>query len=157
MLKRLAIGIAAILITTTAAQAQCPQLKSSRQLFALNEGFTPDPLRLPVTAGGELDIGRCAGVPGKGWVARLPDFSTMYRTKGGRRSGETLIFTTNSNTDTILLINDPSGRWHWDDDSGSGLNGRIRFRNALPGRYDIWVGTFDRGLTKVQLIITEIE
>ena len=157
MLKRMALALAAILVTTAAAQAQCPQLKSSRALFALNEGFTPDPLRLPVTAGGNLDINRCSGVPGKGWVAALPDFSAMYRTKSGGPSGETLIFTTNSDVDTILLINDPSGRWHWDDDSGSGLNGKISFRYALPGRYDIWVGTFDRGLRKVQLIITELQ
>lgn len=158
MMMRLALALAAMLVTAEVAQAQCPQIKSSRQAFAIDEGFTPDPLRRGVTAGGNLDLARCAGVPGRGWVTSLPDFSVLYRTKGGGPSGETLTFTTESATDTILLINDPNGRWLWDDDSGSGLNGKIRFRNAAPGRYDIWVGTFDKGnFTKVQLIITELE
>ena len=81
-----------------------------------------------------------------------------YQTASGGRSDATLTFTTESNTDTILLINDPNNRWYWDDDGGNGLNGKIRFRAALPGRYDIWVGTFDRGnFTKVRLLMTEID
>jgi hypothetical protein len=158
MLKHLTIAVTAVLFTTAMAEAQCPRVGAPREQFTLREDFTPDPIRQSVTAGGNLDLGRCSGVPGRGWVTELPDFVVFYRTNSGNRADTTLTFTTESNTDTILLINDPNNRWYWDDDSGQGLNGKIRFPRALNGRYDIWVGTFDRGnFTRVQLIITELD
>ena len=46
--------------------------------------------------------------------------------------------------DTTLLVNTPSTTWYFDDDSGPGLNSRLRISNlaALNGQVSIWVGTY---------------
>lgn len=73
-------------------------------------------------------------------------------------SRRTLTFRIESGADTILLINDPGSRWHWNDDSGKKLNARIWFPNARSGRYDIWVGTYKKGNRPgAALTISEID
>jgi protease YdgD len=158
MFMRLAIGAAAICLLTVSpsAQMQCPAVGQAAKEFSLREGFMPDPNTHSVTAGGDIDLGRCAGVPGKGWVTRLPDFVVQYRTNSGGLSNETLTFMIESSADTVLLINDPNERWHFNDDGGGGLNAKISFPRAKPGRYDIWVGSYKRGqLPPARLVITE--
>jgi len=158
MFMRLALGVAAICLVTTSAtaQLQCPAVGQAAKEFSLGEGFMPDPSTHSVTAGGEIDLGRCAGVPGKGWVTQLPDFIVRYKTKGGGASNESLTFMVESSADTILLINDPSEKWHFNDDGGGGLNAKISFPRAKPGRYDIWVGSYKKGqLPRAKLVITE--
>ena len=158
MMMRLAIGIAAVFITTTGAQAQCPAVGQAAKEFALKEGFQPDPSRHSVTAGGSIDLAKCGGVPGTGWVTRLPDFIVRYKTRSGGQSGQTLTFRIESSADTILLINDTKNKWHWNDDGGKGLNAKIRFPRALSGRYDVWVGSFKQGqLPPAKLVVTEVE
>jgi hypothetical protein len=158
MLKGLAVGLATLFVATGAAQAQCPATGQPGQQFALAEGFTPDPNRHRVTAGGDLDLSRCPGVPGRGWVTFRPDFIVRYQTHTGATSRKTLTFRVESSADTILLINDPGNRWHWDDDLGKNRNARIRFPNARSGRYDIWVGTYKKGQRpSAQLSISEIK
>ena len=158
MLMRSAVGVAAILLVTASAsaQTQCPAVGQAAKEFSLTEGFMPDPSTHSVTAGGDIDLGRCAGVPGKGWVTRLPDFIVRYKAKGGTASNETLTFMVESSADTILLINDPNEKWHFNDDGGGGLNAKISFPRAKSGRYDIWVGSYKSGqLPRAKLVITE--
>jgi hypothetical protein len=159
MMKHLAISIAALVITTTAAiaQAPCPQVGQPGKEFAIKEGFPSDPKRHDVTAGGNIDLGKCSGLPGSGWVTKLPDFVVNYKTTSGAQSGRALTFRIEASADTVLLINSPDSKWHFDDDGGKGLNGKIRFPNAAPGRYDVWVGTHASGLSKAKLVITELE
>jgi hypothetical protein len=158
-MKHLAIGIAALVITTTAtiAQAPCPQVGQPSKEFAITEGFPSDPKRHDVTAGGNIDLRECPGVPGSGWVTKLPDFVVNYTTTKGAPSAHALTFRIEASTDTVLLINSPDNKWHYDDDGGKGLNGKLRFPNAAPGRYDVWVGTYASGLQKAKLVITELE
>jgi hypothetical protein len=153
MLVRLAVGIAAIMLSTASAQAQCPNL-DTRPISGridLREFFQPDPHRRRVTAGGRLDLSRCR--PNwKGWVSGAMDLQLFYRTSGR----QSLTFTIESDADTVLLINDPTDTWHFDDDSGPGLNGRIRFVRARDGRYDIWVGMFSSGRSEdARVLISE--
>lgn len=158
MMMRLGIGIAALFITTATVQAQCPVVGQPAKEFSLREGFQPDPNRHNVTAGGDIDLARCTSVPGSGWVTRLPDFVVTYKTRSGGPSGQTLTFRIESSADTILLINDPNNRWHWNDDGGKGLNAKISFPRAPDGRYDIWVGSYRRGqLPPARLVVTELE
>jgi hypothetical protein len=156
---RMMVGIAAVLVTTATAQAQCPRQGSASEQVNLNEGFLPDPNRHHVTAGGDLDIGRCSNVPGTGFVAELPDFRVNYRTERGQRSSNTLTFYVQSSADTVLLIHDPSGRWHFNDDGDDGHNPKVSFPRAMAGRYEVWVGTFEKAnrLPAATLLITEIE
>lgn len=158
MVRRLVFVLAACFIATAAAHAQCPAVGQGGRQFAVVEDFQPDPIVQSVTAGGDIDLGRCRGVPGRGWVTRLPDFVVDYRARDGRRSRQNLTFRIESSADTVLLINDPSNRWYFNDDAGRGYNAKITFRQALDGRYDIWIGSYNRGnLPPARLIITELE
>src|SRR5438552_1332218 len=132
MISRLALGVAAVACSVATEQAQCPNLSSNpiSGRIELREFFLPHPHRRNVTAGGGLDLSRCRQ-NWKGWVSNSMDVQLHYRTSGG----QSLTFTIESEADTILLVNDPSGTWHFDDDSGPGLNGRIRFVRAREGRY----------------------
>lgn len=155
MIKRLALGLAAVVISVTAAQAQCPNLsaKPISGRVDLKEFFLPDPSRHRVIAGGSLNLTKCRS-NWKGWVSSSPDLQFQYTTSGGT----TMSISVESDMDTVVLVNDPSGTWHYDDDSGQGLNGRVRFARARQGRYDIWVGTFKEGrgnLPPVTVLISE--
>jgi hypothetical protein len=78
-----------------------------------------------------------------GWIARAPDYRVQWTAGPG---GRPLIFSVNSSADTTLVVNDPSGAWRCDDDSGvSGMNPSIRFDSPAGGQYDIWVGTYAQG------------
>ncbi|MEM1116956.1 MAG: hypothetical protein AAF845_06625 [Bacteroidota bacterium] len=46
-----------------------------------------------------------------------------------------------SDTDTTLLVADPSGRWHCSDDA-NGSNPAVTFARGSAGDYTVWVGTF---------------
>jgi hypothetical protein len=156
MLKQLAIGLAALAIGTAGALAACPEVGTPAKQFTVKEGFPSDPRVHNVTAGGSLDLGRCASVPGRGWVTKRPDFVVNYVTKNGP-SAYTLTFRIESTADTVLLVNGPDGKWHFDDDGGKGLSARLRFQKAAPGRYDIWVGTYSNRLAKSKLVVTELD
>jgi hypothetical protein len=154
--KALAIGFAAISITAAAAHATCPEVGQAAKEFTIKEGFLSDPRVHNVTAGDSLDLGKCTSLRGKGWITKRPDFVVNYKTKSGP-SAFTLTFRIESSADTVLLINGPDGRWHFDDDGGKGLNARMRFQKAPPGRYDIWVGTYSSKPSKAKLVISELE
>ena len=52
-----------------------------------------------------------------------------------------------SQADTVLVINDPQGRWHCNDDL-DGVNPGIVFQQPAHGNYNIWVGTLEPGPTQ---------
>src|SRR5215813_12894467 len=133
MFKQLAIGMAALTMTVAAAQAQCPEVGTPTKEFTIREGFPIDPNVHNVTAGGNLDLSKCASVPGTGWVTKRPDFVVNYQTKGGGPSSFTLTFRIDSSADTVLLINGPNGKWHYNDDGGKGMNAKLSFPRAAPG------------------------
>ena len=92
------------------------------------------------------------------WVGyEAADFVVNYKTKNGGASAFTLTFRVELSADTILLVNGPNGKWHYDDDGGKRLNAKISFRSAPPGRYDVWVGTLSNKLAKAKLVVTELE
>jgi len=160
MMKQFAIGIAALFIATASAQA-CPQVgQPTSKEFSITEGFPVDPRRHGVTAGGNIDLKTCRDLPsGKtGWVTQRPDFVVNYKTKSGSGpSGYTLTFRIDAKADTVLLINGPNGKWQFNDDDGKGLNAKLSFKQALPGRYDVWVGSYKNELSKATLVVTELE
>ncbi|WP_425230038.1 hypothetical protein [Sphingomonas sp.] len=120
----------------------------------LNGGFTPDPFRAAVTAGGELDASTLGGAC-RGWIARAPDYKITYNPSSG--SSLPLVVSVASGSDTMLAINDPNGNWYCDDDSGEGVNPALRFTHPVSGRYDIYVGTYERGVSpSAQLRVSEL-
>lgn len=107
-------------------------------VVSLVSNFQPSPFTRRILAGGDIDLQPAMHMAG--FVARAPDFSMSYHARVG--GDAPLIFSVTSNADTILLINDPAGHWHYDDDSAGGRDPRVRIENPSSGRYDIWVGTF---------------
>jgi len=119
----------------------------------LRAGFTPDPYRVDVIAGGNQRASEarsgCAG-----WVSSAPDFELRY-TAG---SSLPLILSAASSADTTILVNDPNGNWHCNDDGGnSGLNPALTFHNPASGTYDIWIGSYRQGENpRASLSISEL-
>ena len=133
-----------------AAEA-CPdwELEPPFGAVTLDAGFLPDPYSRNVTAGGWSYLPFC-GFNSQGYVATAPDFDLYYDA-----SGVSLTFYVESNTDTILLINDPSGAWHFNDDGGGGLNPSITINRPQSGLYSVWIGTHNFGNASARLFITE--
>jgi hypothetical protein len=104
----------------------------------LAAGFMPDPHTVEIAAGGGLDASVVGCV---GWVAQAPDYRVNW-TAGG--TGLPLIFSVQSEADTVLLINDAEGNWLCNDDT-NGLNPAISIANPPSGQYDVWVGTYAQG------------
>lgn len=93
----------------------------------------------PVVAGGQVNLfhGSC-GIEAHGYVAQAPDFTLYFDPQG---AVSTLDISVRGQCDTLLLVNDPSTNWIFNDDAVD-LQPRITIGDAVTGRYDIWVGTF---------------
>jgi hypothetical protein len=117
----------------------------------LRGGFTPDPYRVRLTAGGSLEASQL----GSGCVGRIagaPDYELSYRA-----TSFDLTIGVNSSTDTTLVVNGPDGRWYCDDDGAdAAFNPLIRFNDAQSGTYDIWVGTYGDDTASAELYISEL-
>jgi hypothetical protein len=117
----------------------------------LSSGFTPDPYRVDLYSGGNVDATSIASGC-VGMVAYAPDFQLTYD------SGSLpLIFGVTSSNDTTLVINGPDGRWYCDDDSGEGTNPVMRIPNPGSGVYDVYVGAYGGNGGSAQLYITELD
>ena len=117
----------------------------------LSAGFTPDPHSVALVAGGRIDAFGALGGNCSGTIAEAPDFRLNYSA-----GVFPLIFSVLSNSDTTLVINDPSGNWFCDDDSGGNLNPLVNLSNPLSGQYYIWVGVIGGGNPVATLNISEI-
>jgi hypothetical protein len=107
---------------------------------SLSGGFSPDPYRVNIVSGGRhrADTVRNGC---RGWVADAPDFQLTFAP-----GSLPLIISAASSSDTTLLVNDPMGNWHCDDDGGNqGLNPALTFHNPSGGVYDIWIGSYQEG------------
>ena len=145
---RFIAALAVAFVAVGPAQAQPdPNLNPTFGSIKLAAGFLPDPFTTDLQAGGQIRT-KLGGV--NAHVAKAPDFSLQY-TKGKFP----LSFTVKSAGDTTLLINLPDGTWIADDDSGGGLDPMIRIANPQSGRYDIYVGTYQKDLVAATLDITE--
>ena len=148
-------GAAALALVSASpgALAQDSSKTATYGEIVLRAGFTPDPYRVSVTAGGGIDAYADTPLPAAcvGNVADAPDFEVTY--EAGRLP---LVFRTLSSVDTTLIINGPDGSWSCDDDSYGDGDAEVRFNNPQSGTYDIWVGKFGSGGTaSARLLITE--
>lgn len=145
-----ALAVAAALTAVALpAAAQDASLTAISGEIRLSAGFTPDPYRVQVTAGGNIDGARLPGAC-VGNISSAPDFEVTYSA-----GGLPLVFRTLSGVDTTLIINGPNGQWYCDDDSYGDGDAQVRFNNPQSGTYDVWVGTFGGGTSAATLLITE--
>jgi hypothetical protein len=132
------------------AAAQDPNLKPEFGSVKLKAGFLPDPYKKELIAGGPIQTDK-GGV--KAWVANKPDFQLFYM--AGKYP---LTIHVESKADTTLLVNLPDGTWVANDDQAAdNLNPLLRFAKPQSGRYQIWVGTFNKEEAKATLLITEVK
>lgn len=143
-------GVAVALILPTMASAQqCPSYASPGNPLSYTSDDAWTPRGHAVVAGGDIDLGACASVPGFGYVIASPDFTLTYDDQG---RGRALEFRVSAGCDTVLLVNAADGQWFFNDDD-NGLNPRIRLNAAPGGRYDIWIGTVSPSTCDAQFTI----
>lgn len=145
-----ALALAGMIAAAAApASAQNAGLTANYGEISLSAGFTPDPYRVQMTAGGGIDASRLPGAC-VGNISNAPDFQVTY--SAGSFS---LVFRTLSSADTTLVINGPDGAWRCDDDSYGDGDAEVRFNRPQSGVYDIWVGTYGGTPAPATLLITE--
>ena len=147
-----ALALAAAVALPGIALAQNAGLTANFGEVRLNVGFTPDPHRVSLTAGGSIDAYSDTNLPAAcvGDISDAPDYEVTYSA-----GSLPLVFRTRSSTDTTLIINGPDGRWYCDDDSWGDGDAEVRFNKPASGTYDIWIGTFNGGVAPATLMITE--
>ncbi len=139
---------------------------------ALTTGFTPDPWPFPLTAGGgrnPVDVATLNIVDAESGAActrafatRRPDFHFTF-TAGTTFPLLRFYVVTNNGADATLLINQPNTQWRCNDDHHregwtQPLMPAIDFHNPAPGRYDIWVGSYDQSRSNpARLFVTELD
>ena len=135
LIAALVVGVAGF--AASVAQA-CPDWQQTGQQIRYSADQLWSPQTLSVIAGGGDNLRNCSQ-PGVGYVATRPDFDFNF---SDNNAGRDLDFRVNAACDTVILVNDARGQWHFNDDGGDGLNARLRIPNAPAGSYDIWVGTY---------------
>lgn len=129
---------------------------SNRSSFGramLEKGFAPDPARHTIRSGGAVHVmplGLGAGC--RGWVTADPDFIVHARGYSAKKKAILRFYVTATHRDgprptrdSTLVIRDPQGGWHCDDDSGGHFDPVVTVRRPRDGRYAIWVGSYERG------------
>jgi hypothetical protein len=148
-MKTIALVAALATLVAGPVAAQNAGLTANYGEISLRSGFTPDPYRVQVTAGGSVNGG---ALPGSctGMISEAPDFEVSYSA-----DSLPLVFRTLSSSDTTLIINGPDGSWSCDDDSYGDGDAEVRFNRPQSGTYDVWIGTFGGGTSSATLLITE--
>jgi hypothetical protein len=129
--------------------APCPEPRNDGGRLAVKGKMLASAHAADVIAGGRVALASCQTLPGEGHVTPTPDFNVLLAEGEGRA----LEFRTRGDCDTVLVVAAADGTWHYDDDGAGGENARIRIDAAPDGRYDVWVGTYDRASCRAKLIL----
>jgi hypothetical protein len=149
------LSLLAFIVFTITASAQDFTLDPHFGTVNLRAGFVPDPHVVTLRPGGSINLSqvrKTIGISARGFVSSAPDVDLNYVA-----GDHTLTFKVEGgNVDTVLLINDPQGRWYFNDDT-NGRDPLISFQNPTSGQYNIWVGTYgSESSGRVRLLITEL-
>lgn len=99
------------------------------------------PYTLEANGGGALDASSL-GETCVGFVTAQPDYRVQWSGAGGF-----LRFYFVGLGDTTLVVYGPDGVWHCNDDSFYSVNPTVDVLDAVPGTYNVWIGSYDSGLT----------
>ena len=141
--KRILTGLslAVLLGQASAIVAACPDYAKSGQKFEFSAEDAYSAKTYTIEAGGNVDLSQCT-MPGVGWVTEAPDFTFKLTANPNNRAIE---FKVTSKCDSVLLINTPTSKWQFDDDSNGALDPKVRITAATTGYYDIWIGNTEKG------------
>jgi len=146
---------------TVRGNAACVDANAARTNFGcrggraacdVRTGFTPDPMQFRLSAGGgrdPIDVSTLGlrdsadnSACGRSFITARPDFRFTFAA-GDRFPLLRFYVKTRNGADATLLVNTPDARWRCNDDSYGGRMPTINFQNPQPGRYDVWVGTYE--------------
>lgn len=145
-LRPLAVAAAVGALPAVAVAQACPDYMSTpNQVLNLDAAQLAQPHRIDMVAGGDVDLGSCYDMPGYGHVVTGPDY---HLTLSGTQPGTSIAVRVEAECDTILLANDYTGQWHYDDDSGANWLDPELIVPAADGIYDFWVGTWSEELCR---------
>jgi len=138
----------------------------------LTSGFRPDPWSFELTAGGGRNPVNIADFAmrdsytgaacGRSFVTRTPDFHFNFRAGVVFDLLRFYVVADSDTVDATLVVHEPNGHWRCNDDHGHGGWGHARmpaldFDHPAPGRYAIWVGSFDASAhNPAHLFVTEL-
>ena len=130
-----------------------PALFGDHQLQA---GFTPDPYRIQVEAGGPIDSESSGINSDADWCSGYYTQAPTAQLDWSGQNGPLSIYV-EGERDTTLAINMPDGSWRCNDDGGPSLSPALEFDNAMSGVYDIYVGVFSGEPASAELMISEFD
>lgn len=136
------LSFAAVLCSSSAVLAGCPDYGKSGQKFEFSAEDAYSAKSYTIEAGGNVDLSECEKLPGEGWVTEAPDFTFKLTANPKNRAIE---FKVTSKCDSVLLVNTPTSKWQFDDDSNGALDPKLRITAATTGYYDIWIGNVEKG------------
>jgi S1-C subfamily serine protease len=154
---RFYVPVVLLVLMSLEVFAQDYSLEVSYGKIELAAGFEADPHTVALYAGGNIDLSESEEFNCTGFVGEAPDYKVDYSKDG---ESYTLSFYAPSEIDTVLLINDPNGAWHCNDDYDEqyGFMAGLEFESPLEGVYDIWVGVYDQEdkYAAAEFIVTEL-
>ncbi len=140
-LRRLAAVILFGAFPGLAAAQACPDINGPTITpLSYTASQLAQPQALPMVAGGDINLSNCMDVPGAGFVVSGPDYELQLT---GVAPGSNLTLSVQGTCDTVILANDSTGAWQFNDDGPAGIDPVLTFP-AADGIYDIWVGTYDQ-------------
>ncbi|MDG3039995.1 hypothetical protein [Roseicyclus marinus] len=145
-----ALGVLAFLASTGMAAA-CPSISDPAGATIATTGEDLwSPNSYAVAAGGNIDLAACPSVPGTGMVIAGPDFEFDL---SGLAAYNLLQLRVVGDCDTVLLVNDSMGQWHFSDDFNGAVHPVIDIVGATDGVFDVWVGTYGSELCNAELTL----
>ncbi|MEM9780994.1 MAG: hypothetical protein AAF899_00820 [Pseudomonadota bacterium] len=140
----LVVSAIAVLATGVDAVAEaCPSIArdSTRVLEQPRDLDRPVRLEVRLAASGPIDLSACRAVPrdSVGIVGEMPAVTVRIH----RHDAHDIAISAGAPCDTVLLTNDASGGWIFDDDGGGNLDPALLVERPLEGAHDIWLGGYD--------------
>ncbi len=142
------LGAACLTLLPVMAAAQaCPDIDiGSPVMFDSDATSLATASTFEVQAGGgKLNLSDCTEVPGSGFIT--PGANIELTLNGNAVAQRDLQVAASADCDSTLLVNDASGAWHFSDDEDSSLNPRVVLPLAGDGVIDIWVGSYEPGVS----------
>ncbi len=138
--RTVTVTVFALLISLAIAHGQDalnPAGEPRYGAYSFAPGFSPAPFTLDVVSGGDVAVKPLALADNcLGYAASDPDVAVELSAGFDR-----LTLLVASEEDTTLIVNLPNGSWSCNDDS-NGLNPALVYHNAMPGAYQIWIGSY---------------
>jgi hypothetical protein len=150
MTKLTALGVLVFLASTGGALA-CPSVSDPAGMTIATTGEDLwSPNSYGVAAGGDIDLDACPSVPGTGMVVSGPDFEFQLSGLAGYNLLQLRVV---GDCDTVLLVNDSTGQWHFSDDFNGAVHPVIDIVGASDGVFDVWVGTYGSEICSAELTL----